>query len=168
MALIIAKTGGNPIENKIAAIPVQSGSYVLQLHLERAQTLPVGRLGQLCFAPGNYLYMGSAWGPGGLRARLGRHLRGDGRLHWHVDTLRAVCGVVGYGYSVASDPRQECRWSQALGALAGTSYVNGFGASDCKTCPAHLVFLSEVGIEAAWQVLAAAAGFTCVSLDSLL
>ncbi len=166
--MIIAKTGANPIENKDATIPVQSGNYALHLRLDRDETLPVGRLGQVDFAPGDYLYLGSAWGPGGLRARLGRHLRGDGHPHWHIDALRAVCGVVGYGYAVAGDAHQECRWSQALGGIVGTSYVAGFGASDCRSCPAHLVFLGEVGIEAAREVLAAAAGFTYVSMDLLL
>ena len=26
----------------------------------------------------------------GLQARVGRHLRGDGTRHWHIDYLRAV------------------------------------------------------------------------------
>jgi Uri superfamily endonuclease len=144
--------------NETGAIPALPGSYSLHIRLEQACTLQIGRLGEVSFFPGDYVYLGSAWGPGGLKARLGRHLRGDGRPHWHVDLLRAACRVTGYGYVIASRKDQECRWSQALGALPGASFVAGFGASDCRDCPAHLVFLGEMRIEAVREVLAATAG----------
>jgi Uri superfamily endonuclease len=153
--------------NSASSIPALPGSYALHLWLEHASSLHIGRLGEVCFSPGSYLYLGSAWGPGGLQARLGRHLRGDGQPHWHVDFLRAVSSVVGYGYAARGDPRQECRWCQALGAQPGISYITGFGASDCKTCPAHLVFLGETRIETAREVLAAAVGSGLVWRGSL-
>ena len=46
----------------------------------RAQPISIGRLGQQHFPIGDYFYVGSARGAGGLRARVGRHLRGDGAL----------------------------------------------------------------------------------------
>ena len=114
------------------------GTYALLLRAADEQSIEVGALGDMAVRPGTYVYVGSAFGPGGLRARVGRHARGDGALHWHVDYLRAVTtlGAVWYTH----DPeRRECTWAETLRSLSGATVpVNGFGASDC-VCPAHLV-----------------------------
>ncbi len=127
-------------------LPAVSGSYALFLGLSSSQTLTIGRLGEGFFSPGIYMYSGSARGPGGLRARLGRHLRAEGKPHWHIDTLRAVAEVIGCCYITDSmrtslESPIECLWSQALTALPGISVpLLGFGASDCRAgCPAHLI-----------------------------
>ncbi len=119
--------------------PARPGTYVLALRLEAERVLTVGRLGTFAFAPGLYLYVGSAWGPGGLRARLARHWRGPQRLRWHVDYVRHVAPVAWAAW-VAGE-RLECRWSQALAASPALSVpVLGFGASDCRRgCRAHLL-----------------------------
>ena len=132
------------LDKIIESIPHKAGSYLLWLNLPKAQELAVGRLGVFCFSPGDYLYLGSAQGSGGLQARLGRHLRGEGRTHWHIDYLRAAAVVSGFGYQIVpadSSNRLECRWSQNLAALAeSTIPAPGFGSSDCRTsCLAHLV-----------------------------
>ena len=123
-------------------LPRLPGSYALHLLLPQAARLRVGRLGWCDFAAGHYVYAGSALGPGGLRARLGRHLRGGSRLHWHIDTLRAVCQVSGYYFEPGSQPL-ECTWSRRIAGLGCVSVpVPGFGASDCRSgCAAHLVYL---------------------------
>jgi Uri superfamily endonuclease len=36
---------------------------------------------------GRYLYCGSAKGPGGLKARLSRHMRRGKSVRWHIDRL---------------------------------------------------------------------------------
>jgi Uri superfamily endonuclease len=129
-------------------IPRALGSYALHLRLTRSRLLTIGKLGTFDFPAGDYVYLGSAHGPGGLRARLGRHLRGEGALRWHVDYLRRVAEVIGYGY--AAEPRRdsrfpmplECVWSQELAALSDAQIpIPGFGASDCRSgCAAHLVW----------------------------
>jgi Uri superfamily endonuclease len=127
------------------SIPSNPGSYALQLSLADQQELQVGRLGMSDFPPGEYVYLGSALGPGGLKARLGRHLRGNGPPHWHIDWLRARALVTGYHF-LASNSRLECDWSQALINHQSTRVpVHGFGSSDCRgaenPCPTHLVWL---------------------------
>jgi Uri superfamily endonuclease len=89
------------------------------------------------FPAGWYAYAGSAHGPGGIAARVRRHLRAAKRLHWHIDYLRAVANPVEVWY--ATDPeRWECRWAEALSTLPGVSTpASGFGASDC-CCVTHL------------------------------
>ena len=66
------------------------GTYALLLRADTEQAIEAGALGVMSVEPGTYVYVGSAFGPGGLRARVGRHVRDDGALHWHVDYLRAV------------------------------------------------------------------------------
>lgn len=110
--------------------PALSGAYGLLLKLD------VPRSG---FSPGSYLYCGSAKGPGGLRARLGRHLRDDKRPHWHIDRLadqHSVFAVIGY-FALA-----ECEiLRRASQALPSDFPVKGFGSSDCRSCPSHLLRL---------------------------
>jgi Uri superfamily endonuclease len=138
-------------------LPVQPGTYTLILELTVKHIVDVGKLGRFEFHPGIYIYLGSAYGPGGLRARLRRHLRGGCRPHWHIDYLRMVGEVLGYGYLIATEDNSsvtptECQWSQVLTALPGVSIPSAkFGASDCKSgCRAHLIrvpaldFLDEI------------------------
>ncbi len=101
--------------------------------------LRVGSLGEMMVHPGFYLYVGSAFGPGGLRARVGRHIAGSGPLRWHIDYLRRVTQPV----ETWCAPEQRCEheWAQSLAAAARVSVpLARFGASDCR-CPAHLFFL---------------------------
>jgi Uri superfamily endonuclease len=125
-------------------LPVSRGTYALQLAVLRAQPISVGRLGQYHVPAGDYFYIGSAHGAGGLRARVGRHLRGDGALHWHIDYLRAVVEVQVVFYTVA-DNQVECMWSQALAQLPRAFIpVPRFGSSDCRSgCAAHLIAFSQ-------------------------
>ncbi len=113
------------------------GAYLLLLALSQALALPQPALKSACLQPGNYLYAGSALGPGGIRARVLRHARKGKRLHWHIDhvseagTLMAALALPGMG---------ECDVLGTLLALPGVTVpVPGFGASDCRACPAHLL-----------------------------
>ena len=48
-------------------IPEERGTYILISHLESMVRLDIGRMGRFDFVPGFYAYVGSAFGPGGLR-----------------------------------------------------------------------------------------------------
>ena len=118
-------------------LPAAAGTYVVAYALRRRLRLTVGRLGRFEFGPGVYLYVGSARGPGGLRARLGHHWRSAARPHWHVDYLRHAARPIGAALRVSDDPL-ECRWAGRLAAAPGLEPgPAGFGASDCR-CPTHL------------------------------
>jgi len=140
--------------NEIPALP---GSYALLLHLDHALNLPVGCLGTFCFPAAEYLYFGSACGPGGLRARLLRHVAGSGRPHWHIDsfrslaTLETIFFLVTPGEAPPSPARLECIWSQAAARLPSAFVpVPRFGASDCRqSCSAHLIGLNELPVSLA-------------------
>ncbi|MBE0698753.1 MAG: DUF123 domain-containing protein, partial [Anaerolineaceae bacterium] len=74
----------------IGAVPGLCGSYALHLVLTGERSIRVGRLGEIVFPAGDYIYLGSAWGPGGLRARLAHHVRIASSPHWHIDWLRRI------------------------------------------------------------------------------
>lgn len=58
----------------------ETGTYALRPRAEEEQTIEVGALGEMSIRPGWYVYVGSAFGPGGLQSRVLRHVRGDGAL----------------------------------------------------------------------------------------
>ena len=133
--------------------PVQTGSYALILELTHSLSLKVGRLGSFELSPGIFIYLGSARGPGGIRARLGRHWDARGRIRWHIDYLRRSTIVRGFGILLQLNERRtgfpmECRWSQQLLSLPSASVpIPGFGASDCRSgCPAHLFYFKHPDI----------------------
>ncbi len=117
------------------------GTYVLALWLDAPQRIWIGRLGATHFPSGGFLYVGSAFGPGGVQARLARHWRrfaSGKQAHWHVDHLREHAVWVG-AWACDSGQRLECVWAAALLQLSDAKViVPGFGASDCR-CSAHLV-----------------------------
>lgn len=82
-------------------LPAAGGTYCLILRNRVAWRGPVGRLQDCGFAAGWYVYVGSAFGTGGLRARLRHHLRISGRPRWHIDYLRSHMDICEIWYSVS-------------------------------------------------------------------
>jgi Uri superfamily endonuclease len=120
----------------VTRLPSSPGTYVLAAFLRSEKRIMVGRLGAIRFQPGAYAYVGSAFGPGGLAARLSRHLGTPRQRHWHIDYLLAHAGVEIIW--MRDGPRMEHRWADILGSAGvGGVAVCGFGASDCA-CRSHL------------------------------
>ena len=121
------------------------GTYVLVMHLASAQRLQIGKLGAFDFEPGWYLYVGSAYGPGGIKKRVDRHLRQEGvdgkRLKWHIDFFREATSIVDVWFTNSPSSREH-QWARAVPkALNAAVPVPRFGSSDCGSanrCPAHL------------------------------
>ncbi len=133
-------------------LPATPGTYVLLLHLGDPLRLNIGRLGEHVVQPGWIAYVGSARGPGGLRARVARHLRHPKPIHWHIDTLTAQVSVRVVWYRTG-DIRLECTWAVVLRGITGTAApIPGFGSSDCK-CVSHLIALPGSALNPAWQAL---------------
>ena len=119
-----------------ACLPDSPGAYLILLDLIAPMGLPP-RFGDERLAPGLYVYAGSARGPGGIRARAGRHLRGDGARRWHIDWLTAAASS---RRALPLTMRGECAAVQTLARdNAFAIPVPGFGNSDCPTCDAHLL-----------------------------
>ncbi len=141
------------------ALPVTAGSYLLWYFLPKGRVISVGSLGARSFRRGWYGYCGSAFGPGGLRARLRHHLAAPRRPHWHIDyfktqaRLRQLWFCAGHNF--------EHTWSTELVSLAeGTWPCPGFGSSDCR-CVSHLVCLPAApAVTQAYHALADRAPIT--------
>ena len=116
-----------------------SGIYIAVFHLPRTRRIRVGKLGQFRFAPGYYLYVGSA--QRNLTARLDRHGRPRKPLRWHIDYLSTEAPMYG-AVCIPAPRRRECRLTRNLAQLF-TQPAPGFGASDCN-CPSHLFYTPEL------------------------
>ncbi|WP_237152129.1 GIY-YIG nuclease family protein [Oryzibacter oryziterrae] len=119
------------------------GAYALLLRFDAP--LPVSLPGRLSavLAPGWYAYAGSARGPGGIAARVGRHLRAEKKPHWHVDRVTAVAGAM---EALGFPGGEEC--AVVAGLLAAGEWsvaMPGFGSSDCRTCASHLLRYEGAG-----------------------
>ena len=122
--------------------PSTPGIYALILQIDVPNTIQIGRLGSHTFSAGAYLYLGSARGPGGISARVRRHLRdaSQKQRHWHIDWLWEIAHPTGVIWSHASNTR-ECEWAKILNPFSSREPV-GFGASDCR-CEGHLLRLKS-------------------------
>jgi Uri superfamily endonuclease len=125
------------------SLPAGPGCYALLLRVAAPRSVAIGALGVHRLRSGWYVYCGSAQGPGGLRARVRRHLRDSPICHWHVDYLRRAARVAAVLLWPGAPRAFECRAAAAFVALHGSRIpVPGFGSSDCG-CPGHLVALTE-------------------------
>jgi Uri superfamily endonuclease len=124
-------------------LPKAQGTYVLIAYLARTRRLTIGRLGVCRMASGFYAYVGSAFGSGGLRARLRHHLGHTTRPHWHLDYLLAHAEVVEIWYA-PSDHKQEQGVAEVFQASRRFQIpVPGFGASDYRDRHASHLFYSK-------------------------
>ena len=122
-----------------AGLPAAAGAYVLYFAIGSPRRLAIRSLGNPLLPEGAYAYCGNARGPGGIRARVARHLAPDKRRHWHVDHLSADdCRA-----AAALPSGGECRLVGGFLEAGGSVPVPGFGSSDCRRCPAHLVRLAD-------------------------
>ncbi|NPV60294.1 MAG: GIY-YIG nuclease family protein [Actinobacteria bacterium] len=134
------RPGGGAAGVAWPALP-DEGIYVLLVRVPEARVVEVGALGRLDFKPGFYAYVGRA--KRGLRARLARHARGEGkRMRWHIDYLLETA-VLEEAWALSLEAG-ECETASRLEAGgARRDGLRGFGSSDCR-CPGHLLHLGEL------------------------
>jgi len=112
------------------------GTYAILLKNVSHRTIQVGRWKEVSFDRGYYLYVGSAFGPGGLRARVGRHCRKQKNKRWHIDYLGDDM-VVSRIWCDTGGRRLEHEWAGLLQSSDMFETIDGFGCSDCD-CGSHL------------------------------
>jgi len=121
------------------SLPSSPGTYILILELETRTSIAIGKLGKRTFEPGFYFYIGSAFGPGGLQARVNRHRKSIKKLRWHIDYLRRFCILKEIWFSTNS-MSLECTWSGVFSRFRlSESPMKKFGSSDCD-CFSHLFY----------------------------
>ena len=127
------------------------GTYVLLLFLERDKEILANRRRRsspILFRAGYYAYVGSAYGPGGLRSRISRHLKKEKKCLWHIDHLRRVAVPVEVWVNVHERKREKI-WADALILMKGSHPVENFGNTDDRESRTHLChFNSRPSIQA--------------------
>jgi Uri superfamily endonuclease len=124
-------------------LPEAKGTYVLIAYVPRMKRLEIGRLGTYDLIPGFYAYVGSAFGPGGLRARLHHHLESVAQPHWHIDYLLAHAEPVEVWYAL-SDRKLEQDLAEVLERSSGFRMpIPRFGSSDYHRSRASHLFYSK-------------------------
>ena len=115
------------------------GTYCLLIQLKHDSKITIGKLGEIEFKNGYYVYVGSALNS--LEGRIKRHLRDDKKLHWHVDYLLADenAEIVDVVFTI-DDRKWECDLASQI--AENGSKIDGFGCSDCK-CDSHLFFFEN-------------------------
>ncbi len=124
-------------------LPEDKGTYVLIASVLQMKRIEIGRLGRFDIIPGYYAYVGSAFGSGGLRARLGHHLQSTADPHWHIDYLLQVVQPVEIWYTTA-DRKLEHHWAEVLEKAPQFRIpIPRFGSSDYHRSRSSHLFYSR-------------------------
>ncbi|WP_282610755.1 DUF123 domain-containing protein [Pelagibius sp. Alg239-R121] len=117
------------------------GAYLLALHLANPLRVKLPNTAAAVLEPGWYLYAGSAWGGGGIAARVKRHFRGDKKAHWHIDRLTLKANDMA---ALTLPGGNECDLVELLLRAPCFRFAfKGFGSSDCRRCKSHLLKFHE-------------------------
>lgn len=113
------------------------GTYILLISLKKNQKIKPGKLPEVDYKRGTYLYVGRA--RNGLRARLNRHMRSQKKLFWHIDYLLQKSEISAIW--IRQNYFAECHTADMIrNFLPVTAQViHGFGSSDCR-CGGHLFY----------------------------
>jgi sugar fermentation stimulation protein A len=123
---------------------INSGSYQIIIKVKKDTEIPIGALGIITFIKGYYIYTGSAMK--NLYQRVERHKRKRKKLRWHIDHLLnnesvEILDILVY----PSKAKEECERNQKLLNTENSKIIaKGFGSSDCRICPTHLVYFKEL------------------------
>ncbi len=121
---------------------MDKGAYQIVLHIKKKTAIKIGALGEFDFPQGFYVYTGSAMR--NLTKRVDRHLKKEKKLRWHIDYLTSHQDVkIVRSYTYPSENKMECQLNKNLLKHFVEIPVKRFGSSDCKVCPAHLIYVGK-------------------------
>ncbi len=105
------------------------GSYLLVLENPENRTVTVGKLGDVHFKQGWYVYAGSAMQ--GLDARIKRHRKKSKKRFWHIDYIATTIMKIKKVYPIRSTEKIESQLAQSLVQISDGT-IKGCGASDTR------------------------------------
>ncbi len=118
---------------------MQTGSYILLLHLPSDTELDIPHLGTITFPAGFYAYAASAFDAAGLPGHIKRHLAPAKQPRQDIDYLVQVASIDEVWMALGNTPREH-DWTDLLLAIpGGISLIDGFGVTGCA-CDSHLVY----------------------------
>ncbi|WP_457680967.1 GIY-YIG nuclease family protein [Thermovibrio sp.] len=140
------------------------GTYLLLFSIIRPLRFKLKSGRKFSLKPSLYLYAGSAFGSGGLRARVLRHLRKEKRLHWHLDYITTSSSFLPLEVWLVEGKRLECEAARIL--LNYCEPILGFGCSDCK-CPSHLFLIKPERLDSLRDLVSGALGAKILEIKQL-
>jgi len=117
------------------------GAYFLILETP-PRKVRIGKLGEISFKSGFYVYVGSA--RANLFQRIKRHLRKRKKFRWHIDYLTGIAKRI-RAIPIMTSKNLECEMAEKLSSITEEK-IHGFGAGDCSCCT-HLFYFSADPIE---------------------
>ncbi len=130
--------------------PDEKGTYVLIASVSQMKRIAIGQLGKFDIVPGFYAYVGSAFGAGGLCARIGHHLESTAAPHWHIDYLLQVAEPVEVWYTIGGQ-KLEHQWAELLEQAPQFRIpIPRFGSSDYHRSRSSHLFYSKRRPVFAW------------------
>jgi len=121
----------------------EKGVYILIAHVAQLKRLEVGRLGLFDIIPGYYSYVGSAFGSGGIEARIRHHIESVASPHWHIDYLLSFARPIKVWYAL-SDRKLEQDWAELLSITPNFRMpIPRFGSSDYRRSRISHLFYSK-------------------------
>lgn len=128
--------GGLRFSDRAEGALAGPGAYLLLVRMHKVMRIELARAPHL-LPPRWYIYAGSANGPGGMAARVARHMRREKKPHWHID--RITCQIPPET-AFCFPGHSECGLVESLVASNLFEFpLQGFGSSDCKVCESHLL-----------------------------
>lgn len=124
-------------------LPNEKGTYVLIVSVSQVKRIDIGQLGRFDIVPGSYAYVGSAFGAGGLAARIGHHLESTAAPHWHIDYLLQIAQPVEIWYTMVHQ-KLEHHWAELLAQTPQFRIpIARFGSSDYHRSRSSHLFYSK-------------------------
>ncbi|UTW56368.1 DUF123 domain-containing protein [Kordiimonas sp. SCSIO 12610] len=121
----------------------EKGAYILVIEVKQPINLDIQSLKTNELPAGVYYYVGNAYGSGGIKSRLKRHLAATKKVHWHIDHLTTKAHSIS---ALAVPNGNECDLISILSTDKSLSFpIKGFGSSDCKVCNSHLMQQGNYG-----------------------
>jgi Uri superfamily endonuclease len=114
-------------------------TYIIGIRINKDIGILIGKLGNISFSKGFYVYIGSA--KNRLNARLRRHLSQDKKLFWHIDYLLKSKAACLKEIWIGSN-KKECSIARLIYQNLNSRIIRDFGSSDCGCC-GHLIFINK-------------------------
>jgi Uri superfamily endonuclease len=124
----------------VKTLPKTSGTYCLIFKAGKVRFKTKGNK-EFVIDEGTYLYVGSAFSPGGLEKRILRHLKKRKKKHWHLDYITTHDSFKLIEIWTIENKRVECELASVLSKMLKP--VPNFGSTDCS-CPSHLFKIENI------------------------
>jgi Uri superfamily endonuclease len=126
-------------------IPEIGGTYILIMNVVDDLYVKIGCLGRHELKKGIYIYVGSARGPGGLKARIYRHLKLNKKVRWHIDylTVNPKVKIKAIFYLESRALLETVIAKKLFNDDFFEGVVKGFGCTDKRSSYTHLYKLKS-------------------------